>query len=59
MNIEKVMRGGKLLSFFGKNPKGRPFGSTKNRTTVDVSFPVDAVAVAVEADEANKKNTEK
>ena len=53
--IEKYKKGGELLGLFAKNPNGPPVGSTKKRTTINVSLPAAAVAAVAKSDEANKK----
>ena len=53
--IEKDKKGGELLGLFAKNPNGPPVGSTKKRTTINVSLPAAAVAAVAKSDKANKK----
>ena len=43
------------MDFFANNQKGWPVGSTKNRTTLDVSLPAAAIAAVAKAGEAQKK----
>ena len=57
-DIEKGMKGGKLLDFFANNPKGHPFEYTKERTMINVSLPAITVAAVSKSDEANKKKEE-
>ena len=42
------------MIFFANNPKGWSVGSTKNRTTIDVSLPAAAVSAVTKADKHNK-----
>ena len=53
--IEQGKKGGKLLDLFANNPKGRPIGSTKKRTTIDVSLHTTSVVSVVKSGEAKKK----
>ena len=51
---EQGMKGVTPLDFLENNPKGRPVGSTKNRTTINVSLPAATVASVAKSYKAKK-----
>ena len=52
--IDQGRKEGKLPDLFANNPKVRPVGSTKDRTTIDVSLPAVAVYSADKSGKAKK-----